>query len=202
GMLPEHHTHDPMRTVNLMGPQATTQLDVCRSDSVSAVYEGFRHLLELGYRRIGLILLSHSPANAGRDLALAEYGIEVDDRLTGFFDSSNSGLEDDVNRMLDLGDPPDALVAYNVSGTPIVLRALKRRGLVIGTDIGFIGTEAGRTDWGDLLSPQMTALHIPAYRIGAVGAERLIARLRGEDSPPQTIEFPARLVVRESTPPR
>jgi LacI family transcriptional regulator len=200
GMVAEGYTHDPQRTVNLMG-QSTT-IDVCGTDLGKATYQAFRHLLEIGYRRIGLILLAHSPENAGRDKALREYGQPVDDRLTRFFDADNVGLEQGVRDMLALDDPPDALVVLNVTGTPRALRELRQCGVELGKDMGFIGTEAGRSDWGDLITPQMTTLRIPAYQIGAAGAERLIARLRGDDSPPQTLEFPARLLVRETTPAR
>lgn len=200
GELPANHGYDPMRTVSLMG-QSTT-LDVCRTDLNQATYEAFQHLLERGYRRIGLILLANDPENAGRDRALREHGLETDPRMTAFFDPENRGLAERVGQMLEMDQPPDALVVVNVTGTPIVLRELQRRNLAIGTDIGFIGTEAGRSDWGDLISPRMTTIRIPAYPIGAAGAKRLIERLQGDDSPPRTIEFPARLVVRESTPVR
>jgi DNA-binding LacI/PurR family transcriptional regulator len=198
GPLPKDHAYDPRRTVNLMGQSRT--LDVCRTDGHQATYEGFRHLLQIGYRRIGLIVLAPTAKNIGRDRALEEFGIPLDSRLTKFFGPDNIGIERGVGEMLDLDEPPDALVVHNVSGTPLVLRELQRRGVRIGRDIAFIGTEAGRSDWGDLLTPRMTSIRIPAWSIGVAGAERLIARLQGDDSPPKMIEFPARLVVRESTP--
>ncbi len=198
GMVPGDHNYDPRRTVNLMGQSKT--LDVCRTDGNHATYEGFKHLLQIGYRRIGLILLSHTAESAGRDRALEEFGVPSDPRLTMFFGPDNLGLEQAVGEMLDLDEPPDALVVHNVSGTPLVLRELQRRGVLIGRDIAFVGTEAGRSDWGDLLTPRMTSIRIPAWSIGYSGADRLIARLRGDDSPPTMIELPARLVIRESTP--
>lgn len=198
GMVPDNHSYDPRRTVNLMGQSNT--LDVCRTDGNQATYEGFKHLLQIGYRRIGLIVLSHTAQNSGRDKALEEFGVRLDPRLTRFFGPDNLGLEQAVGEMLELDEPPDALVVHNVSGTPLVLRELQRRRVLIGRDIAFIGTEAGRTDWGDLLTPRMTSLRIPAWSIGYSGADRLIARLRGDDSPPTKIELPACLVIRESTP--
>jgi LacI family transcriptional regulator len=56
------------------------------------------------------------------------------------------------------------------------------------------------SSWGDLVSPRMSAIRIPAYQVGTIGATRLIARLQGDDSPPRRYEFPAELIERESTP--
>lgn len=200
GGLPDSPPVDPKRIVNLLGAPSQ-HVDVCRWDSAQAVYEGFSHLLGAGYRRIGLILVSPTTVNAGRDAALREYGLPATDELTRAFDPASTGLVEAVGELLAMDPPLDALVVHNVAGTPVVLRELQRRGVTVGKDLGFIGTEASRSDWGDLISPRMTTIRVPAYSIGAAGAELLIERLRGDESPPRLIEFPAEFVVRDSTPP-
>jgi DNA-binding LacI/PurR family transcriptional regulator len=105
-----------------------------------------------------------------------------------------------VHALMALPERPDAIAVVHVAGTPVALRELQRHRYTIGRDIGFIGTEVSTSDWGDLISPRMTSITIPGYRIGATGAERLIARLRGDQSTPRRYEFPATLIVRESTP--
>jgi DNA-binding LacI/PurR family transcriptional regulator len=199
GGLPDDHPFDPKRTVNLLGAPSQ-RLDVCRTDSSQAVHAGFTHLLGAGYRRIGLILVAPTTTNAGRDTALQEYGLPATDELTRAFDPANTGLVEAVGEFLALDPPLDALMVHNVAGTPVVLRELQRRGVHIGKDLGFIGTEASLSDWGDLITPRMTTIRVPGYSIGAAGAARLIERLRGDESPPRLIEFPAELIVRDSTP--
>lgn len=200
GGLPDDPLFDSKCTVNLLGAPSQ-RLDVCRWDSAQAVYEGFSHLLGAGYRRIGLILVAPSTINTGRDAALQEYGLPVTDELTRAFDPANTGLVETVGEFLAMDPPLDALMVHNVAGTPVVLRELQRRGVSIGKDLGFIGTEASHSDWGDLISPRMTTIRVPAYSIGAAGVELLIERLDGDDSPPRLIEFPAEFIVRDSTPP-
>jgi DNA-binding LacI/PurR family transcriptional regulator len=87
-----------------------------------------------------------------------------------------------------------------VAATPLALKAIRRLEFSVPRDLGFVGTENSRSEYGDLLNPGMTAIRVPGYEIGAAGARRLLQRLRGDTSPPQRIDFPAELVIRDSTP--
>lgn len=191
---------DPMRTVGLMSRTQRPDIDVCASDLPKATLEAFRHLLDVGYRRIGLIQHIGNPAGFGREEALAEAGLDNDPDLVQVAANDKESVVKAVHALMSLPSRPEAIAVVHVAGTPVVLRELQRHRIVIGRDIGFVGTEVSTSDWGDLISPRMTAIRIPGYRIGAAGAERLIARLQGDQSAPRRYEFPAEIIVRESTP--
>jgi LacI family kdg operon repressor len=195
----KHYT-DPMRTVGLMSRTTTPGIDICGSDLLRASLEAFQHLLQAGYRRIGLIQHIGNTPRFGREEALAAAGIEDDPDLVQVVENDKESVLRGLHALMALPNRPDAIAVVHVAGTPVVLRELQLHRFMIGRDIGFIGTEVSTSDWGDLISPRMTSIRIPGYRIGAAGAERLIARLRGDRSPARRYEYPAELVVRESTP--
>lgn len=54
-------------------------------------------------------------------------------------------------------------------------------------------------DWTRIVRPRVTVVAQPAYDIGATAARRLLARLAGDTSPPQTLLLETSLIAREST---
>lgn len=198
-LLPELYS-DPSRTVGLMSASPLEGVDTCGTNLLRASLEAFQHLLDRGYRRIGMIQHVGNTPRFGREEALAEAGIEDDPALVQVVENDKESVLRGLHALMSLPNRPDALGVVHVAGTPVVLRELQRHQYTIGRDIGFVGTEVSTSDWGDLISPRMTSIRIPGYRIGAAGAERLIARLRGDHTPPRRYEFPAEVIVRDSTP--
>lgn len=194
--------YDPQRTVGLMNRTRLEDIDVCGSDLIQATLDAFNHLIAAGYRRIGLLQHVGNSPRFGRESALLEAGVDADGDpdLVQLVGNDKESVIRGLHRLMALPQRPDAIAVVHVAGTPYALRELQQHNYVIGRDIGFIGTEVSRSDWGDLVSPRMTALRIPGYQIGAKGARRLIERLRGDRSTPRRYEFPVELVVRESTP--
>lgn len=197
-----HLRYDPQRTVGLMNRTNMDDIDICGSDLVQATLDAFHHLIAVGYRRIGLLQHVGNSPRFGREAALREAGIDADDNpeLVQVVGNDKESVVRGLHRLMALPQRPDAIAVVHVAGTPYVLRELQQRNFVIGRDIGFVGTEVSRSEWGDLVAPRMTALRVPGYEIGAEGARRLIARLRGDRSAPRRYEFPVELVIRESTP--
>jgi LacI family transcriptional regulator len=191
---------DRLRTACMMSSAA--ELDSSNTDLALATYHAIQHLITVGYRRIGLIQHPKSPAEAGYQRAVVEHGIEVPDTLVHTVPNDGTGIREAIDALMMRSARPDALIVVSVAATPMALRHLRMHGIQVGRDLGFIGTEASRTTWGDLMSPAITAIQIPGYAIGAAAARRVIERLRGDTSPPQLLEFPSEIVIRESTPPR
>ena len=190
--------HDPGKTVNLMGSSST--LDVCGTDLDRSTFAAYQQLAASGYRRIGLMIHAGSPALRGHSRAIAELDVDPNERLIQVTGNDPGSVSRAIDRLMSTPEPPDALVVVNVAGTPLALRTLERRGISVGRDLGFIGTEPSLAEWGDLVSPKMSAIRVPGYEVGAAGVRRLIARIRGDSSPPQHHLLPSELVIRESTP--
>jgi LacI family transcriptional regulator len=190
---------DRSRTVILMS-QHHPDLDDCGSDLTQAVLVATQHLLIAGYRHIGLLQLPHSPACDGLQLAHEQAGLTADPSLTRTIGNDMASVSREVEHLLARDTVPDAFLVAGVAATPLALRVLRRMGFHVPDDFGFVGIESRRSELGDLVYPGMTSIRIPGYEIGAAGARRLIERVRGDTSPPQRLNFPSELVIRQTTP--
>jgi LacI family transcriptional regulator len=77
--------------------------------------------------------------------------------------------------------------------------AIRRLGLEVPEEVSVVGFDD--LDWATLVSPPLSVVVQPVYELGAVAAERLLARIHGDESPPQQVVLNTRLVVRASTGP-
>ncbi|MDQ6673264.1 MAG: LacI family transcriptional regulator [Chloroflexota bacterium] len=79
--------------------------------------------------------------------------------------------------------------------------AIRRTGVRVPSHVSMIGFDD--LDWATIVRPPLSVVEQPVYELGALAAERLLARINGDESPPRLFELPTRLVHRASTaPPR
>lgn len=100
--------------------------------------------------------------------------------------------------LMDSENPPDALLVANAQMALGVLDELKRRGLVIGQDIGVITFDDA--PWAPFIDPPMSVVAQPAYDMGVQSAELLMERIRGV-APLENrhLTLSTTLIVRESS---
>ena len=159
-----------------------------------------RHLIELGHRRIAVIsgpadLWSTRARLEGYRAALAEAGLPADERLVCRGDLSPDGAREATAMLLDLPDPPTAVVAANDSQAFGVLQILGERGLRAPRDLSVIGfDDVPIATWAD---PPLTTIRQP---LAAMAATALRLLLSG-DREPHHIELATTLVIRQSTGP-
>ncbi len=196
-------THNQTPVVVLDRRLSELQVDQVRSDSLSGAYQLVRLLLDLGHRRIALLngpagVSTAQDREAGYRRALDEAGIPPEQRtvLQGYF-SQDSGSE--MTRLaLRRDPPPTALFAANNFIAIGALQALQAAGLRVPQDIALVGFD-------DLPPPLITFPFLtvsaqPAYEMGRIAAELLLARLEGKNTgPPEDILLPPELVVRASS---
>ena len=197
--VPDVPQVDRFRTVTLMS-SAHPELDDCGTNLTQAVLLATQHLLIAGYRHIGLLQLPNSPASEGYALAHEQAGFAMNRDLIRDVGNDMASVSLQVELLLGARPVPDAFLVAGVAATPLTLRVLRRMGFQVPEDFGFVGIESRRSELGDLVYPGMTSIRIPGYEIGAAGARRLIERIRGDTSPPQKLDFPSELVIRQSTP--
>jgi LacI family transcriptional regulator len=161
--------------------------------------EGVRHLVAAGHRRIAFLgdrrtIVTARQRFEGYRTALADAGLSLDPALV-VHDLRDSGMADGaVTALLGRADPPTAVFAAQNLVTVGVARALRRLGLqysvaVVGFDDFLLA---------DLLSPGITVVAQDPATIGRIAADRLFARIAGDDSPPETRLVPTSLVRRGS----
>jgi len=191
---------DPARAVSLMRPRP--DIDYCGTDLPGITRDTVLYLHAAGYRQVGLIQSTGNYPLAGWLEAFPRLGLDVDRTLLREVDRPRESIIEAVRSLTSRRPAIDALVVAHTAGTPIAIEEVQRQGLVIGRDLGFVGLEVSTGEWAKIFAPQLTTVRVPGYAIGWAGATRLIERLRGDDAPPQRVEIPSELVIRQSTPGR
>lgn len=173
--------------------------DVVLTDNATWTEVAVRHLIDHGHHRIALlcddlVLPTARDRLAGYRRALSVAGLAVpDDFVIGDIVSEELATAS-VQRLLDGGDPPTAVLSAQNLITIGTLRGLHRLGRQ--HEIALIGFDD--VPLADLLVPGVTVIAQDPAEIGRVAAERLFSRLTGDRSPARTTTVPARLIVRGS----
>lgn len=184
--------------------QEVTGTDCVLVDNVRGAYEMTAYLTGLGHRRIGIIIGPPLTTTGEGRLqgycdALEEAQIAIDQDLMRIGTFRRESGRQAAQVLLSLDDPPTAIFAANNVLGEATLFVIRERGLKIPDHISL-----GIFDdvpWASLTSPAITVVAQPAYRLGFLGMERLIHRLRGEeesDQAPKRVVLRPELIVRGS----
>ena len=98
--------------------------------------------------------------------------------------------------LLDLPQPPTAILTANDVCAFGAMRALQMRGLQVGKDVSVIGFDD--ISLADHWQPSLTTISQPFRKIGFSLMQSLVSIISGEKSLPQTMVEP-KLVIRQST---
>ncbi len=176
-------------------------LDQVGSENEKPTRELVAHLIANGHRRIGMVvgiagLSTTAERVRGYRAALEAAGLEPDAALIADGGSHADRAREATDVLLDLDDPPTALVSGNNHMTIGVLRALKARGLRVPEDIALVAFDD--FEWADLFSPRLTVIAQPTKPLGERGVELLVSRLEDPKRPPRTERLDAAFVHRDS----
>ena len=166
------------------------------------VRDAMRHLLALGHQRIGFITgrmdiaCSHDRLQGYRD-GLAEVGLPFDADLVREGDFTQPIGFHQTQALLQLREPPTAIIASNDVMAFGVMDATKAAGLSIGRDLSIIGFD-------DILMasqtyPTLTTVRQPMAEMGETALELLTTLIEGRPALTMRRELPTELVIREST---
>jgi DNA-binding LacI/PurR family transcriptional regulator len=164
-----------------------------------------RHLAELGHRRIAAIggperFWSANARLDGYRTALLRSGLPVDEALIRRDQFSDVGGKIQALRLLDLPEPPTAIVAGNDNQAFGVLQALGERGLRAPDDLSVVGFDDVLATWA---TPPLTTVRQPLAAMAAAGFRMLRMGADGSPAQPWHVELATTLVIRDSTaPPR
>ncbi len=196
--------------------------DTVGIDNRATARDATRRLIELGHRRIALVTgappalaallreadgadLAKAPGGttalraAGYRDALGEAGISVDPRYV-----SADGLRRDdaaraTARLLALDEPPTAIIALDSLLSLGVLQAFADLGTRCPEAVSLIGFDDD--DWAEAVSPPLSVVSQPVYRIGETAAELLLSRIAGGTGRPAHRRLPTTYVERASAGP-
>lgn len=180
---------------------------VITMDEVAAAHAVASHVLELGHRRVGVILgdPSHAASMArmeGYRRAFAEHGATLDEDLIVTGDFTYAVGYDVALDLLRRRPVPTAILAQNDDMAVAALGAARALGLSVPGDIsiaGFDDSEVSRTTW-----PQLTTVRQPVSAMAWDATDRLIGKLDATDNTApleQRHNHDHALLVRASTAP-
>ncbi len=181
--------------------------EVVVSDWVKAGRDAVEHLVSLGHERIAMIagtegILTGDDRVAGYRQAMAAHGLSVGDAYLvrcDFSDFTEAGGERAMRRLLELPVPPTAVFTATDMMALGAVKACRQRGVRVPEDISLVGTGIDDMAYARLVRPRLTLMSMPYYEAGRAAGARLLARIRGNNGPRQTIMLESKLVVREST---
>lgn len=173
---------------------------VCMNDHI-LTYEATLHLIDGGARNIAFLggpnkMFQCTERKHGYLEALRERKIPIKKELVkSNLLSLNSGLADTLE-LLDLPEPPDAILASHGMLAVSSMQAVLSRGLRVPADVAIIGF---MSDWvSDMCMPHMTFVKQNLKEMGSKAFKLLFDQMNGDESV-QHIIVKARLEVREST---
>ena len=175
--------------------------DVVKADNVSGAYHAAKHMVDLGYRRLGIII--HTPKFStgperyeGYVKALGNANIPLDLDLVKYGDTSIESGYQATYQLMNLPDPPDAIFATNNMMSLGVLRALRELGKHVPEDIALVGYD--NLPWLSEFASPLTAIAQPSYELGQEAVALLLRRIAQPSAPAHTVILQTTLIVRES----
>lgn len=129
--------------------------------------------------------------------ALRTARVPIDLRLMRYAGNQDAGYWC-AAELLAMPHGPTAIIVCNNLLTLGLLAALRDSRLTSPKDISIVGFDD--FEWCPYLAPALSMIRVPASELGAAAARVLMKRIRlGNDSAPERIFIPTKLVVRGST---
>jgi len=173
-----------------------------RIDYEQGISEAVDHLLELGHRRIGFI---SGPLNLKssriRRLAFLKFlrqkGIIEKKELVTTGDHNIGGGRTAMNQLLELKEPPTAVLASNDLTAIGALQALRNHGLHVPESMSLIGFDD--IALSESTDPPLTTVNISRERVAEAAFDSLFELISGETEIGREVRVETTLIVREST---
>lgn len=180
--------------------------DAILVDNENGAYKAVKHLINQGYRKIGIIngFIDRTTGRgrlAGYLKALREANIPKEDNLIKIGNFKKRSGIDLARELLESSNRPEAIFVANVDMTLGALMTIKEMGLRIPRDIGIVGFDD--SDWALILNPPLTVVSQPVYNLGSTAGEMLIKKIEnsstGPVKEPLIITLNTSLIIRNST---
>ncbi|KQA39197.1 substrate-binding domain-containing protein [Vibrio cholerae] len=175
--------------------------DKIQDNSLQGGYMAAKYLIECGHKEIGCItgpLIRHQAQMRyeGYKRALAEAGIAMNPDWIVESDFECEGGYQAFEKLYQRGKLPSALFVSNDMMAMGVIQAASQRGLRIPDDLSLIGYDDVHI--AKFMTPALTTIHQPKYRLGKAAVDTLLYRLENPDTTAQVVQLEPTLVVRSS----
>jgi LacI family transcriptional regulator, galactose operon repressor len=176
-------------------------VDLVCSDNRDGMRQAVSHLCSLGYKDIAFV---NGPTGisvteerlGGYQDGLRNAGIALRESLILHSDFRQKGGYEAMGRLLDLPQPPRAVVVANNRMTLGALEAINERGVRIPQDLALVGFDD--MPWATSVRPPLTTVAQPVEELGRAAAHLLLERLKDPKRIARRVVLPTRLMVRAS----
>jgi LacI family transcriptional regulator len=172
-------------------------------DGALGLADAVDHLVKLGHQLIGYItppdgLMCARYRWEGFSKAMALHNLTIREDLVVKGDFTEKSGQLAMHFLLDLPQPPTAVITSNDLCAFGAMRALSMRGLIPGKDVSVIGFDDIRqaSHW----HPSLTTVAQPLRRLGFIATQMLINIIDGKQVEEQIVLKP-QLIIRQSTGP-
>jgi LacI family transcriptional regulator len=183
-------------------PLAAAAGDTVLVDTRRAARHATGHLAEAGYRRIACVTGPSGVRTADDRLAGYRDGLRAARRrssaaLVRRADYRAGGARRAMLELFAAAEPPDAVLVANSTMAIGALQALGELGVRPGAEVGVVSFDDA--PWAPLVVPSLTVVSQPAYEMGMVAAQLLLARIADDSREPTTTTLSAQLIERASS---
>jgi DNA-binding LacI/PurR family transcriptional regulator len=177
------------------------------TDNAGGAYKATRHLIERGYKRIATITSSPflsitKERLEGYKKALTEHNRPVNEDYIQYCPHGGMMIEEietALQNLLNLPEPPDALLTASDRITIGSYSLIQRKGLIIPGEMAVAGFSNFNAP--ELFNPPLTTVRQNAFEMGKLATELLIQQVESK-RPVSLFEkkvLPTELIVRSST---
>lgn len=179
-------------------------VDQIFADSVEGAYQGARHLIQLGHRRIGLLIgvreiQTFKERLFGYQKALADHSIPFDPSLVlDAYSHIEEGCE--ATKYLLSNTDATAVFATNYPMTLGALKALRELGINCPAQISLLGFD--NLDCSPVLVPPLSVIDQKPYEIGYNAGVMLFEQIKAGGATRReirTVKIAPQVVIRQST---
>ena len=180
--------------------------DAVLVDNTTGAYKAVKHLIDQGYRKIGIVdgyldRTTGAERLKGYLQAIEEAGIAKDDSLIKIGNFKKESGKKLTKELLEQSNKPEAIFTTNIDMSMGALIAIKEMGLSIPDDIGIVCFDD--SDWALILEPPITVIRQPVYQLGSMAVELLIKKIESKRKNfkkiPSITTLETELISREST---
>lgn len=182
------------------GPMLFTS-DKIQDNSLRGGYLAAKYLIESGHQQIGCItgpLVKHQAQMRyeGYKRALNEAGLDFNANWIIEADFECEGGYEAFNKMFAKGSLPSSIFVCNDMMAMGVINAANEKGIRIPQDLSIIGYDDIHI--AKFMSPSLTTIHQPKYRLGKAAVEALLNRLEKGAIDAQVVQLEPTLVERST----
>ncbi|HCG5235081.1 TPA: substrate-binding domain-containing protein [Vibrio parahaemolyticus] len=182
------------------GPMLFTS-DKIQDNSLRGGYLAAKYLIDCGHTEIGCItgpLIKHQAQMRyeGYKRAMNEAGLKFNANWIIESDFECEGGYQAFKKMAERGTLPSSIFVSNDMMAMGVINAANELGIKVPDDLSIIGYDDIHI--AKFISPSLTTIHQPKYRLGQAAVETLVRRLDDKSNEAQVVQLEPTLVVRNS----